>query len=68
MRARIGDTVRVLRGEHDGTVGVVEDIGTSVLTLRVAASDDWPFSRLITVDRHDLLVVDRNDDIEEALL
>jgi transcription elongation factor len=68
MCVRIEDTVRVLRGEFQGTVGVVEDVGTKFIGIRAVGADGWPFGRAITVDRHDLLVVDRNDDVEEALL
>lgn len=69
-RLRVGDRVRVIRGLHLGTTGVVEHIGSRVVGVRTPAPDlGWPFPGLLGFPRADLaLIADDATDREEALL
>ena len=67
MRARVGDQVRVIRGALEGREGTVDEVRGEAIVVRLARAD-WPFPTLTDFDRHDLVVIDRNEDVEEALL
>ncbi len=68
MRVNVADRVQVVRGRFDGATGIVEEVGAKLIAVRCAGTGGWPFGQLISVDRHDLVVVDRNEGVEEALL
>ena len=67
---RIGARVRVIRGMHTGTTGVVDLIGSRVIAVRVPAPDvGWPFPGLLAFARADLVVIEDDiTDVGEALL
>lgn len=68
MRLRIGDRVRVIRGDIKGREGVVEDIGSRVISVRLDRGD-WPFTTLAGFARSDLIVIEDDvADVGEALL
>ena len=67
-RLRVGDRVRILRGEHKGREGVIDVIGSRVVGVRIG-DPSWPFPSLCGLGRHDLEVVaDDVTEVGEALL
>lgn len=59
--------MRVIRGALDGREGTVDEVRGETIVVRLWLSG-WPFATLVDFDRHDLVVIDRNKDVEEALL
>lgn len=66
---KIGDRVRIVRGQHTGLEGVVEDVGSRVIGVRLSPDPGWPFTGLVGYGRADLVVISSDlNDVGEALL
>lgn len=62
-----GTQVRIVRGPLTGCVGVVAELGSKVVGVRVPSSTPY-FTTVVGFARSDLKPLDKLADVEEALL